>query len=155
MARRGRHKTSRGTSVPTVASSVRISKAKSRCVSTVLTAVLRPDLSSSRSPSPSPTMPSPDTKLSSNLESDSDGDVYSESDTNTEPDAEEPGGSGDTDESVRSDLKSVTYLDAELDSEAEAIMRDIAQFREDGPAKPKHTDRTTKLWMTESKFWNK
>jgi hypothetical protein len=42
--------------------------------------------------------------------------------------------------------------DADLDSEAEEILRDITRFRAEGPAKPNHTDYTKKLWWREGDF---
>lgn len=54
-----------------------------------------------------------------------------------------------------SDTKSATGKDfnislynKELDLEVEEILGDIARFREEGLAKPKHTDQTKKLWNT-------
>jgi hypothetical protein len=45
--------------------------------------------------------------------------------------------------------------DADLDSEAEEILKDIAQLRAEGPAKPNHTPHTIKLWKREGDFWEK
>ncbi|KAF1364070.1 hypothetical protein EJ07DRAFT_162583 [Lizonia empirigonia] len=45
--------------------------------------------------------------------------------------------------------------DADLDSEAEEILKDIAQLRAEGPAKPNHTPHTIKLWKREGDFWER
>lgn len=45
--------------------------------------------------------------------------------------------------------------DTELDSEGEEIMRDIAECKLEGPAKPKHKPQTVKLWKREGEFWNR
>ncbi|KAF2647143.1 hypothetical protein K491DRAFT_723683 [Lophiostoma macrostomum CBS 122681] len=45
--------------------------------------------------------------------------------------------------------------DAEPDSEAEAIMKNISRFRQEGPARPRNTDRITALWKRESEFWQR
>jgi hypothetical protein len=45
--------------------------------------------------------------------------------------------------------------DADLDSEAEEILKDIAQLRAEGPAKPNHTPHTVKLWKREGDFWER
>ncbi|KAF1934994.1 hypothetical protein EJ02DRAFT_471502 [Clathrospora elynae] len=42
-----------------------------------------------------------------------------------------------------------------LDSEAEEILKDIAQLRAEGPARPNHTKHTTKLWKRERDFWER
>jgi hypothetical protein len=41
----------------------------------------------------------------------------------------------------------------DLDSEAEEILKDIAQLRAEGPAKPNHNKHTTKLWKREGELW--
>ena len=46
-------------------------------------------------------------------------------------------------------------LDADLDSEAEEILKDIAQIRAEGPAKPNHTPHTVTLWKREGDFWER
>ena len=43
--------------------------------------------------------------------------------------------------------------DAQSDSEAEAIMKHIARFRQEGPSRPRHTPRTIELWQRESQLW--
>lgn len=45
--------------------------------------------------------------------------------------------------------------DADLDSEAEEILKDIAELRAEGPAKPNHTLHTIRLWKREGDFWKK
>lgn len=40
-------------------------------------------------------------------------------------------------------------------SEADAILKRIAHHRKQGPAKPRHSDRTKELWKMESKFWER
>jgi hypothetical protein len=45
--------------------------------------------------------------------------------------------------------------DADLDSEAEGILKDIAQLRAEGPAKPNHTSHMVKLWKREGCFWER
>jgi hypothetical protein len=45
--------------------------------------------------------------------------------------------------------------EVDLDSEAEEILKDIAQAREEGSAKPNHTPYTTKLWKREGDFWER
>jgi hypothetical protein len=42
-----------------------------------------------------------------------------------------------------------------VDSEAEEILKDIAQLRAEGPAKPNHTKHTRKLWKREGEFWER
>jgi hypothetical protein len=84
--------------------------------------------------------------------SDSYSDLYSDPDTNLDD-------LSDTNSELPAqrdfDLRSNCESDVESDSEAERIVRNIARFRKEGPAKPRHTSQTTKLWMTESKFWKK
>ncbi|PVH90658.1 hypothetical protein DM02DRAFT_664822, partial [Periconia macrospinosa] len=43
--------------------------------------------------------------------------------------------------------------DEELDTEVEEILEAIALYRNEGPAKPKHTKQTKKLWRREGEFW--
>jgi ribosomal protein L29 len=45
--------------------------------------------------------------------------------------------------------------DADLDSEAEEILKEIAQLRAEGPAKPNHTPHTVRLWKREGDFWGR
>ncbi|KAF2448816.1 hypothetical protein P171DRAFT_518269 [Karstenula rhodostoma CBS 690.94] len=40
-------------------------------------------------------------------------------------------------------------------SQADAILKRIAYHQKQGPAKPRHSDRTKELWKTESKFWKR
>jgi hypothetical protein len=42
-----------------------------------------------------------------------------------------------------------------LDSEAGEILKDIAQVRAEGPAKPNHSTHTKKLWKREGEFWER
>jgi hypothetical protein len=76
------------------------------------------------------------------------------SDTNSDPDTEadgdiEPGTSEDAGLAVEN------YSDPNLDSEAEEILKDIAQLKAEGPAKPNHTKHTTKLWKRADLSTNK
>ena len=43
--------------------------------------------------------------------------------------------------------------DTELDSEGEEIMKDITELDAEGPAKPRHSNRTVALWKREAEFW--
>jgi hypothetical protein len=74
-------------------------------------------------------------------------DKYTDSDTEAVEDIEL--GSSEDASLVEKDL------DPCLDSEAEEILNDIAQFRMEGPAKPNHTKHTTKLWKREGEFWER
>jgi hypothetical protein len=40
-------------------------------------------------------------------------------------------------------------------SKADAILKRIAYHKKQGPAKPRHSERTTELWKTESGFWKR
>jgi hypothetical protein len=72
------------------------------------------------------------------------------SDSSTEADGDiEPGTSEDASLALENDL------DPNLDSEAEEILKDIAQLKAEGPAKPNHTKHTTKLWKREGEFWER
>jgi hypothetical protein len=42
--------------------------------------------------------------------------------------------------------------DADLDSKAKEILKDIAKLRVEGPAKPNHTPHTVRLWKREGNF---
>ncbi|KAF1967673.1 hypothetical protein BU23DRAFT_559155 [Bimuria novae-zelandiae CBS 107.79] len=42
-----------------------------------------------------------------------------------------------------------------LASKAAAILERIAYYWKQGPAKPRHSNRTTELWQTESEFWKR
>lgn len=75
-------------------------------------------------------------------------DTYSDPDTDADTDIE-PGTSEDAGLVLEKD--SVPGLD----SEAEDILKDIAQLRAEGPAKPNHTKHTTKLWKREGEFWDR
>jgi hypothetical protein len=85
-------------------------------------------------------------------------DTNSSSDTYSDPDTE-----ADTDTDI--DIEPSTGKDdgftmqqepeADLDSEAEEILKDIAQLRAEGPAKPNHTPHTVKLWKREGDFWER
>jgi hypothetical protein len=78
------------------------------------------------------------------------------SDTCSDPDSE-----ADTDIDIElstSEDAGITLQqesDADLDSEAKEILKDIAQARAEGPAKPNHTLKTVKLWKREGHFWRK
>jgi hypothetical protein len=61
----------------------------------------------------------------------------------------------ESDTSEYASLVSEGKSDAGLDSEAEEILKDIAQLRADGPAKPTHTPYTVKLWKREGEFWER
>jgi hypothetical protein len=73
------------------------------------------------------------------------------SDTYSDPDTE---GEEDTDTDIEQ-ADTGKESDAELDSEAEAILNDIARFKAEGPAKPNHTNHTKKLWRREGGFWER
>jgi hypothetical protein len=83
-------------------------------------------------------------------------DTNSFSDTYSDPNTE-----ADTDINVElsagedAGFTSEQEPDADLDSEAEEILKDIAQLRAEGPAKPNHTPHTIKLWKREGDFWEK
>jgi hypothetical protein len=101
------------------------------------------------------------------LDSDSDSESYADPDTDPDTlsdiDSEQedlginPHEELGTKQDTRRDLEvsSNAELDAAPDSEAEEILGNISRFREEGPARPKHTDQTKKLWRTESGFWTK
>lgn len=73
-------------------------------------------------------------------------DTYSDPDTEADTDIE-PGTSEDAGLVLEKDS------DPDLDSEAEEILKDIAQLKAEGPAKPNHTTHTVKLWKREGEFW--
>jgi hypothetical protein len=85
-------------------------------------------------------------------------DTKSSSDTYSDPDTE-----ADTDTDI--DIEPSTSKDdgftmqqepeVDLDSEAKEILKDIAQLRAEGPAKPNHTPHTVKLWKREGDFWER
>ncbi|RII11859.1 hypothetical protein CUC08_Gglean005326 [Alternaria sp. MG1] len=83
-------------------------------------------------------------------------DTNSFSDTSSDPDTE-----ADTDINIElstgedAGFTSEQESDADLDSEAEEILKDIAQLRAEGPAKPNHTPHTIKLWKREGDFWER
>ncbi|KAF2194702.1 hypothetical protein K469DRAFT_547808 [Zopfia rhizophila CBS 207.26] len=114
---------------------------------------------SSRNLHPPPyTRPTPDSNSDLNFDSGSD----SYSDSYTDPDTE-PDTNPDTEPDTESDTESDIGLDANpgmdsdlescLDSEAEEILRDIAQLEEEGPAKPRQKPQTVKLWKREGELW--
>ena len=76
--------------------------------------------------------------------SDTYSDPNTEADTDIEPSTSEDAG-----------LVLEQEPDADLDSEAEEILKDIAQLRSEGPAKPNHTPHTVKLWKREGDFWER
>jgi hypothetical protein len=89
------------------------------------------------------------------LSSDSDTDSYS--DPNTDPDLDSDADSYsdpymDPDK-IELEVNACAESADKGDSEATRIIQDIAQFRKQGPAKPNHTARTTRLWKAESQFW--
>lgn len=75
---------------------------------------------------------------------------YSDSETDTENDLNTLAGSP-TDTGSVSEGKS----EVDLDSEAEEILKNIARFKAEGPAKPNHTPHTKRLWQREGDFWNR
>jgi hypothetical protein len=75
-------------------------------------------------------------------------DTYSDSSVEADTDIEKSTGN-DASLSVHQDS------DADLDSEAEEILKDIAQLRAEGPAKPNHTPHTVRLWKREGDFWER
>ncbi|KAF2024834.1 hypothetical protein EK21DRAFT_77812 [Setomelanomma holmii] len=79
--------------------------------------------------------------------------IEAASDTYTDPDTE---ADKDIEPSSREDARLVSEKDpGPYDSEAEEILKDIAQLRAEGPAKPNHTLHTTKLWKREREFWER
>jgi hypothetical protein len=80
-------------------------------------------------------------------------DTYSDPDTEAEADTDTDIEPADTGEDTSLVLEQES--DAELDSEAEEILNDIARFKAEGPAKPNHTDHTKKLWRREGDFWER
>jgi hypothetical protein len=101
------------------------------------------DLYPSRRPSPSSITNS---DLYSNTNSFSD--TYSDPDTEAVTDIES--GTGEY-----ASLVSEEESDVGLDSEAEEILKDIAELRAEGPAKPNHTTHTVKLWKREGELWER
>ncbi|KAI1510323.1 DUF3435 domain containing protein [Pyrenophora tritici-repentis] len=81
-------------------------------------------------------------------------DTNSFSDTYSDPDTE---ADTDIEPSTSEDAGLILEQesDADLDSEAEEILKDIAQLRAEGPAKPNHTPHTVKLWKREGDFWER
>jgi hypothetical protein len=80
-------------------------------------------------------------------------DTYSNPDTEAEEDTDTDIEPADTGKDTSLVLEHES--DAELDSEAEAILNDIARFKAEGPAKPNHTNHTKKLWRREGGFWER
>ena len=83
-----------------------------------------------------------------------------QSDTNSFPDTySDPDTESDTDiepsTSEDAGLISEQEPDTDINSEAEEILKDIAQLRAEGPAKPNHTPHTVKLWKREGDFWER
>jgi hypothetical protein len=81
-------------------------------------------------------------------------DTNSFSDTYSDPDTE---ADTDIEPSTSEDAGLILEQesDTDLDSEAEEILKDIAQLRAEGPAKPNHTPHTVKLWKREGDFWER
>ncbi|KAF1838361.1 hypothetical protein BDW02DRAFT_636434 [Decorospora gaudefroyi] len=77
-------------------------------------------------------------------------DTYSDPDTEADTDIEIELSTGED-----AGFTSEQEPDADLDSEAEEILKDIAQLRAEGPAKPNHTPHTIKLWRREGDFWKR
>jgi hypothetical protein len=100
---------------------------------------------SSRNPHPPP-YTSPISDSDSDLNSDCDSCSYSDPDT--EPDT-------DTEADIGPDASLDLGANTDLDSEAEEILKDIAHYTEEGPAKPNHVPYTKKLWKREGEFWEK
>lgn len=92
----------------------------------------------------------------SNLDSDAESDVYSDSDTDATDlfDAEVDNKNllGASSEQVAQDHHD-NPLSNTPGTELNKILNDISALREEGPAKPVHKPRTTKLWKRESEFW--
>jgi hypothetical protein len=86
------------------------------------------------------------------LEADSDTNSFSStySDSSVEADTDIEMSTGDD-----ASLSVHQDSDADLDSEAEEILKDIAQLRAEGPAKPNHTPHTVRLWKREGDFWER
>jgi hypothetical protein len=72
------------------------------------------------------------------------------SDSYSGPDTE-----AETDTGEDASFASAEESDVGLDSEAEEILKDIAQARAEGPAKPNHTTHTKKLWKREGELWER
>ena len=75
-------------------------------------------------------------------------DIYSDSDSETGSIFNYSAHSDSKHEVVRR-----TGSDTELDSEGEEIMKDITELDAEGPAKPRHSNRTVALWKREAEFW--
>lgn len=75
-------------------------------------------------------------------------DVYSDSDSEAGSLSDYSAHSDSEDEVVRR-----SGSDTELDSEGEEIMKDITELDAEGPAKPRHSNRTVALWKREAEFW--
>ncbi|KAL5404076.1 hypothetical protein PMIN04_012660 [Paraphaeosphaeria minitans] len=105
------------------------------------------------SPSP-PATPSSDYGLSSVCDEDleSVAPLSSDTDAGSAADAE-------TDSSRDSGIDLHGECEGERDtppaSEADAILKRIAYHQKQGPAKPRHSDKTKELWKAESEFWER
>ena len=98
----------------------------------------------------------------SNLSLDADSCCERQSDTNSSSDTcSEPDTEADTDIDIEpstgkdDDFTMQQEPETDLDSEAEEILKDIAQLRAEGPAKPNHTPHTVKLWKREGDLWER
>ncbi|KAJ6280847.1 hypothetical protein J3E71DRAFT_362257 [Bipolaris maydis] len=83
-------------------------------------------------------------------DTDSFSDTYSDPDTEAETDIDIKPSTGKDD-----GFTMQQESEADLDSEAEEVLKDIAQLRAEGPAKPNNTPHTVKLWKREGEFWER
>lgn len=125
-----------GSAIPIVAPTLRMQKRRALGTAAIVpNATLSQSLHSSRHASPVSAI---NLYRESDLESNSSSDLHSDPDTKAYTDTK-PDTSKDPDFSL--DHKS----DADLDSKAKEILKDIAQLKEEGPVKPNYTPYTTKL----------
>ena len=81
------------------------------------------------------------------LDTGPDNEAYPDSKCDLSQTDSEPATSGDF------SFGSSIELNADSDSEADSIFEDIHRLRKEGPARPRHSDRTKELWRRESDFW--
>ncbi|KAL5371230.1 hypothetical protein DPSP01_014407 [Paraphaeosphaeria sporulosa] len=149
MARSGRRPGTSGAvavTVPTVASN----RTKRRCRNIPPTSSAGPIR---ESPTP-PATPSSDHGSSFVCDEDLESVAHLSSDTDNESAAD-----AETDSSRDSGIDLHREREGERDappaSEADAILKRIAYHQKKGPAKPRHSKKTKRLWKTESKFWKR
>jgi hypothetical protein len=143
MTRRGRRPgTSRAVTVAVPA--VATNRTKRQCRNIAPTSIAVPN---HKSPS-HPATPSSDCDSSYVLDEDLDlvAHLSSDKDAGSPADAE-------TDRSRDRGTDMDRERGARPGSKADAILKRIAYHKKQGPAKPRHSERTTELWKTESGFW--